>query len=64
MSLGPSAHRLMATEIYEGIDGVLLNAKEESKEESSDKSRRDAQTLKHVERSSGPSRHSRRVSAV
>ncbi|KAJ5627358.1 hypothetical protein N7528_004785 [Penicillium herquei] len=30
MSLGPSAHRLMATEIYQGIDGILLNAKEES----------------------------------
>ncbi|KAJ5935134.1 hypothetical protein N7466_004681 [Penicillium verhagenii] len=29
MSLGPSAHRLMATEIYEGIDGVLLNAQEQ-----------------------------------
>lgn len=63
MSLGPSAHRLMATEIYSGIDGVLLNAKEESKD-SSDKSRREAQTLKHVERASGPLRHSRRVSAV
>ncbi|EPS31744.1 hypothetical protein PDE_06701 [Penicillium oxalicum 114-2] len=25
MHLGPSAHRLMATEIYRGIDGVLLN---------------------------------------
>ena len=61
MSLGPSAHRLMATEIYEGIDGVLLNAKEDPKE---DKTRREAQTLKHVERSSGPSRHSRRVSTA
>lgn len=29
MHLGPSAHRLMATEIYRGIDGVLLNPKEE-----------------------------------
>lgn len=28
MHLGPSAHRLMATEIYHGIDGVLLNPKE------------------------------------
>ncbi|KAJ5662768.1 hypothetical protein N7462_011694 [Penicillium macrosclerotiorum] len=27
MHLGPSAHRLMATEIYHGIDGVLLNSK-------------------------------------
>ncbi|KAJ5655944.1 hypothetical protein N7507_007894 [Penicillium longicatenatum] len=25
MSLGPSAHRLMAAEVYQGIDGVLLN---------------------------------------
>lgn len=25
MHLGPSAHRLMATEIYHGIDGKLLN---------------------------------------
>lgn len=28
MHLGPSAHRLMATEIYHGIDGVLLNPKD------------------------------------
>jgi hypothetical protein len=25
MHLGPSAHRLMATEVYRGIDGILLN---------------------------------------
>lgn len=34
MHLGPSAHRLMATEIYRGIDGVLLNHKEEEPEPS------------------------------
>lgn len=34
MHLGPSAHRLMATEIYRGIDGVLLNPKEEEPEPS------------------------------
>lgn len=28
MHLGPSAHRLMATEIYHGIDGELVNRKE------------------------------------
>ncbi|KAJ5637710.1 hypothetical protein N7490_007589 [Penicillium lividum] len=28
MSLGPSAHRLMAAEVYQGIDGVLLNPKQ------------------------------------
>jgi hypothetical protein len=28
MHLGPSAHRLMATEIYHGIDGILLNPKD------------------------------------
>lgn len=32
MHLGPSAHRLMATEIYRGIDGVLLNPMEEEAE--------------------------------
>lgn len=25
MHLGPSAHRLMAAEIYHGIDGIMLN---------------------------------------
>ena len=28
MHLGPSAHRLMAAEIYHGIDGILLNPNE------------------------------------
>ncbi|CAI7631900.1 unnamed protein product [Penicillium glandicola] len=34
MHLGPSAHRLMAAEIYHGIDGVLLNPKPVSKRHS------------------------------
>lgn len=34
MHLGPSAHRLMATEIYHGIDGVLLNPKDSDSTES------------------------------
>ncbi|KAJ5160848.1 uncharacterized protein N7482_007852 [Penicillium canariense] len=57
MHLGPSAHRLMATEIYHGIDGVLLNPGAGS----GSTSKSEETVAKSIP---APKRHSRRSSAA
>jgi hypothetical protein len=68
MHLGPSAHRLMATEIYRGIDGVLLNPKEEESEPSvhtGPGSSNSANSDEVVSKTDAePKRHNRRVFAA
>lgn len=69
MHLGPSAHRLMATEIYHGIDGKLLNpteAADMAELESLSDSRPQSEPASESESVAGPptQRHSRRGSAA
>ena len=52
MQLGPAAQRLMATEIYHGIDGELVNRiaepESESKSASASESGPESETKRHT----------------